>query len=346
VLGNGQIVSQTRGGTTSYFLADAQGSTRALTNSSGAITDSFNYTAFGELLNQPATLPTNYLYTGQQFDSATSLYSLRARYYNPASGRFNSRDMWPYNLQNPVELNRYAYAAGNPVRWSDPSGNQTIFTYAVNSFRATLQSVGLKRLLASGLEGGVSGLLGFLVGNVWGSFIGDGLSGRPIDPFHLEIPREEAILSFIFGFFSGITHSIIEFEIPPSARSHIMGILVKEREITQAISDFLLTNMDSAIASLIQFRSDILGSYTVNELASSLAELASDIMINVLYYAFVHVGNTALGSVITIDVTQNLPNVKIFGFLRPKELASGLIWGLASAIPAGLDNAYEPIRRE
>jgi len=33
-----------------------------------------------------------YLYTGQQFDALTGLYSLRARYYDPALGRFLSRD--------------------------------------------------------------------------------------------------------------------------------------------------------------------------------------------------------------------------------------------------------------
>ena len=62
-----------------------------------------------------------YRYTGQQFDALTGLYSLRARYYDPALGRFLSRDVFPYG--NPVELNRYTYAAGNPVNFADPSGN-------------------------------------------------------------------------------------------------------------------------------------------------------------------------------------------------------------------------------
>jgi hypothetical protein len=50
------------------------------------------------------------------------MYSLRARYYNPAGGRFLSRDTYPINFGDPWELNRYGYTAGNPVRWTDPTG--------------------------------------------------------------------------------------------------------------------------------------------------------------------------------------------------------------------------------
>jgi RHS repeat-associated protein len=74
----------------------------------------------------PATLSTNaetaYLYTGQQYDAATAMYSLRARYYAPGAGRFVSRDVWPVDYGDPWELNRYGYTAGNPVRWTDSSG--------------------------------------------------------------------------------------------------------------------------------------------------------------------------------------------------------------------------------
>ena|GEM_PF-2397290 len=127
LLGNGNLISQTVASTTSYFLPDVQGSTRALTNASGAIISgqTFDYSAFGDLVST-GTPNTDYLYTGQQFDTSTGLYSLRARYYDPGVGRFNSRDTWAYNFQNPMEFNRYVYAAGNPVRWSDPSGHSAL----------------------------------------------------------------------------------------------------------------------------------------------------------------------------------------------------------------------------
>jgi YD repeat-containing protein len=49
VLGGNQLISQTRGSTTNYFLQDGQGSTRALTSSSGTVTDTYSYNAFGDL---------------------------------------------------------------------------------------------------------------------------------------------------------------------------------------------------------------------------------------------------------------------------------------------------------
>ena len=80
VLGGTGLISQTRGTTTNYFLQDGQGSTRALTNSSGTVTDTYSYTAFGELFNSSGSTVNPYRYTGQQFDSLTGLYDLRARY--------------------------------------------------------------------------------------------------------------------------------------------------------------------------------------------------------------------------------------------------------------------------
>jgi len=122
VLAGTQLISQTKSGTTSYFLQDGQGSTRGLTSSSGTLTNSYSYTAFGELFNSAAT-GTNYLYTGQQFDTSTGLYSLRARYYTPALGRFLSQDTYPVNFGNPTELNRYGYTGNNPINAMDPSGH-------------------------------------------------------------------------------------------------------------------------------------------------------------------------------------------------------------------------------
>ncbi len=48
---------------------------------------------------------------------------LRARYYNPADGRFQSRDTWGGIYRNPNTLNRWTYANDNPVMFFDPSGH-------------------------------------------------------------------------------------------------------------------------------------------------------------------------------------------------------------------------------
>jgi RHS repeat-associated protein len=94
VLGATQLLAQVRGSDISYFLPDVQGSTRLLTDVAGNVTDTYSYDAFGDLSAQSGTTENSYLYTGQQFDEATGLYSLRARYYNPTVGRFISRDTW------------------------------------------------------------------------------------------------------------------------------------------------------------------------------------------------------------------------------------------------------------
>jgi RHS repeat-associated protein len=66
---------------------------------------------------------------------AGGLYFYNARYYDPALGRFVSADTLVPNPGNPAALNRYLYALGNPIRFSDPSGHFTadeICTYFVN----------------------------------------------------------------------------------------------------------------------------------------------------------------------------------------------------------------------
>ncbi|NJK81531.1 MAG: hypothetical protein HC914_17275 [Chloroflexaceae bacterium] len=49
---------------------------------------------------------------------------LRARWYDPASGTFLSRDPFAGFAQQPYSQHPYQYAYSNPARWTDPSGNQ------------------------------------------------------------------------------------------------------------------------------------------------------------------------------------------------------------------------------
>jgi RHS repeat-associated protein len=130
VLGDGELLAQTRSGATSYYLYDGQGSIRALADSTGAITDQYTYDAFGNALSSQSATVNPYRYTGQQLDSLTGLYDLRARYYDPTSGRFTSRDTAGIDFSNQAELNRYNYAQSNPINLSDPSGHGPFFEYA------------------------------------------------------------------------------------------------------------------------------------------------------------------------------------------------------------------------
>ena len=67
--------------------------------------------------------------SGEQYDTNLNLYYLRARYYNPATGRFMSRDPNAGKLKDPKSLHKYLYADGNPVDGMDPSGRDDEIEY-------------------------------------------------------------------------------------------------------------------------------------------------------------------------------------------------------------------------
>ena len=116
------LISQYRENDIHYYHYDGLGSTRGLTDQNATVTDAYNYEAFGELLEQTGETENNYLYTGEQIDPNTGNYYLRARYYNPASGRFLSMDSFDGLAQEPVTLHKYLYANADPVNFVDPSG--------------------------------------------------------------------------------------------------------------------------------------------------------------------------------------------------------------------------------
>lgn len=108
--------------TASFYGYDGGGNVRTLTNSAGAITDDYEYDAFGNSFTKLGTTPNVYLYRAEQYDPDLGLYYLRARYYNPATGRFMSRDPENGRPLNPGSLHKYLYADGDPVNGLDRSG--------------------------------------------------------------------------------------------------------------------------------------------------------------------------------------------------------------------------------
>ena len=117
--------------TASFYGYDGFGSVRQLTNSVGTVTDSYEYDAFGNSFTKSGTTPNNYLYRGEQYDSDLALYYLRARYYNPNTGRFLSRDPLGGKVKMPASLHKYLYANGDPVNLSDPMGRESMIGYAI-----------------------------------------------------------------------------------------------------------------------------------------------------------------------------------------------------------------------
>jgi len=115
--------------TTSYFGYDGNGSVRFLTGASGAITDTYNYDAFGALVSSTGSTPNDYLFAGEQFDANLGFYYLRARYMNPFNGRFVTRDPHEGSVFDPATLHKYLYAANDPVNKIDPSGLMSLVEF-------------------------------------------------------------------------------------------------------------------------------------------------------------------------------------------------------------------------
>ena len=145
-----------RKGQTFFYHADALRSVAALTDSSGNVVRSYAYDSWGRPQGTEPAGPANpFLFAGCEYDVETGLCYLRARCYDPATGRFISSDpldiagllltaqdpaagfaLLPASaavlasdvgtglLRAPQQLNPYSYALNNPIALRDPSGLQ------------------------------------------------------------------------------------------------------------------------------------------------------------------------------------------------------------------------------
>ncbi len=127
VRGN-ELLAALRPAGTRFFHADGLGSVRRLTDEAGLVTDTYDYSAFGELLEHTGTDPNAYLFVGEQLDPNAHFYYLRARWMDPQLGRFASFDRFSGIASEPRSLHKYLYAENDPVNRVDPSG----FLSAVN----------------------------------------------------------------------------------------------------------------------------------------------------------------------------------------------------------------------
>ena len=109
-----------------YYGYDGHGSVRYLTDPNGAITDTYDYDAFGNLISTTGTTFNNYLFAGEQFDPALGIYYNRARYYDQRQGRFWSMDALEASGGDPAAIHKYTYAHNDPTNRRDPSGYTTV----------------------------------------------------------------------------------------------------------------------------------------------------------------------------------------------------------------------------
>ena len=139
-----------------YYQFNAHGDVQHLLDANGNMLIDYRYDMFGNQLDAVASDTNPFRYCGEYFDRETDTYYLRARNYNPWTGRFTTEDAIQFasgklpndqEVVDPLSLNRYTYARNNPILFVDSSGNM---------FMLAAAAVGL---LAGGLIGGVTSYL-------------------------------------------------------------------------------------------------------------------------------------------------------------------------------------------
>ena len=129
------------------------GSTLALTDTTGAVTDAYSYTPFGTLLRQDGNSTQPFTFVGKwgvrQEGSSGTIYHMRARYYDAVTERFISREpLWPA-IYDPQELNPYLYSKNEPINNVDISGLNSKSVGQINpaykaALKAQMENINLK----------------------------------------------------------------------------------------------------------------------------------------------------------------------------------------------------------
>ena len=140
IYGNELLAQSNAGLHETHLHTDGLGSVRQATDALGAVTDGFEYDAFGNELARTGTTAIDHRYRGEQLDPNTGFYNLRARWYDPSVGRLDRLDPWIGDETRPTSLNKYTYAENDPVQNSDPSGLATLIDQ--------MQSLGLDAMRA------------------------------------------------------------------------------------------------------------------------------------------------------------------------------------------------------
>lgn len=108
-----------------FYHFDESGSTVELTDDAGAVTDAYGITPFGETVTHTGATDNPFTWMGKfgvVQEGTTSLYYVRARYYDSVTAKFLSPD--PIFIPSPQDINPYQYADNDPLNRTDPFGTQ------------------------------------------------------------------------------------------------------------------------------------------------------------------------------------------------------------------------------
>lgn len=124
-----RLISLTTPQNRQYYHYSALRTTANLSNDSGAIQKSYRTDPFGDITKEEGTSVNRNVFTGHEHDTETGLIYMKARFYDPDTGRFLQQDTYLGESGNPPSLYRYLYAYGNPTVYLDVFGFAPVAGY-------------------------------------------------------------------------------------------------------------------------------------------------------------------------------------------------------------------------
>jgi RHS repeat-associated protein len=121
---DGGLIGADSAGTRTYIWTDQHDDVVGqLAGSATALSGSAAYDPLGTVLARTGMLGT-LGYQSEYTDPATGRVNMAARWYNPSTAQFDTRDAADLDpAPDSVDADRYAYAADNPLTTTDPTGN-------------------------------------------------------------------------------------------------------------------------------------------------------------------------------------------------------------------------------
>jgi RHS repeat-associated protein len=144
-------------GTWYSALTDQLGSPHSTVSQSGVQSAITRWDPFGAV--RPGSSVTGGIGFAGEWRDPAGLIDLRARAYDPATGRFTSRDPFGGLGVAPQTANRYSYALNGPYRYADPSGR---FVNAVVANAPLLLSIAISSTpIVGDAYSALTGLIGY-----------------------------------------------------------------------------------------------------------------------------------------------------------------------------------------
>jgi RHS repeat-associated protein len=124
-----------------FYQYDIRGSVTSILDPDAKRVKGYGYDEFGETEEVGSQSFLNDVkFTGAVHDSATGLYYMNARHYNPDTGRFISQDTYKGTATNPWSQHLYAYTTNNPINYTDPTGHLPVYIDSDGSTKTALPS--------------------------------------------------------------------------------------------------------------------------------------------------------------------------------------------------------------